>query len=190
MGSIKGFGARYPPGLSPSPGHVVTLLSSPFPSPPAVPTPFFTMPGAQKGLCSRWVPVTWGRVPVGLGGELEAWKESRVPVGWGGSRSSLLHVFFFKCFSSFFIFLFFFLILEQDEKQRGADRFPISLFQLEAGRAPHLGQLVAGSSPGDALQGRDPPRSPPGSLRCPPALLQVSPKAPVRMDLTLAVPGR
>lgn len=44
---------------------------------------------------------------------------------------------------------------------------PISLCQLEPGRAPHLGQLVAGSSPGDALRGRDPPRSPQGASGAP-----------------------
>lgn len=97
-------------------------------------------------------------------------------MGWGSSWSRLLHVFSLNASH-----LFIYYILEQD-------RLPISLFQLEQG-----GGLLTwaswwrGRARGDALQGRDPPQ---GAPREPPVPLQVSPKAPVRMDLTLAVPGR
>lgn len=77
-------------------------------------------------------------------------------MGWGSSWSRLLHVFSLNASH-----LFIYYILEQD-------RLPISLFQLEPGGAPHLGQLVAGSSPGGCSAGqRPPPKEPPGSLRCP-----------------------
>lgn len=97
MGSIKGLRARYPPGchrhlgtwrpcfLFPSP----LLLLSPLPSSPC--------PGAQKGPCSRWVPITWSRIPVGL----EAWKERGVPRGLGKQLESASS--FFKFFFKFFL---------------------------------------------------------------------------------------
>lgn len=79
-------------------------------------------------------------------------------MGWGSSWSRLLHVFSLNASHPY---LFIYYILEQD-------RLPISLFQLEPGGAPHLGQLVAGSSPGGCSAGqRPPPRSPQGASGAP-----------------------